>query len=596
MKHEADKCSLSVHHKFELKYGDNVDKVLSDKFVLLSQTPVFRADKTQITLYFDGRAADAELNPLAPAPTPTPTPEPTPTPTNLKQGLVKNYGVVLVLKLDHNNQEEGKHFVTQSFFVTKEYDHVALGSSADDKYPFCGFKKIAAKVNPEDPEPVFTGIFCGQFYTEGKGEFKHLVAITLQDGTKPTIAPVKMFFTNRDKSYVQIAFENSTHTNVDIHQYEAKPENSSAWKAVGAKKTFNTPETKTNEIVITSNLIAVLSTLNAADSTPVLRVLKFGDAQATPQEIQIATFLKNKTLLQIASNTQSVGIELLTETSDKKKRNLILVNHQKVHTLLDIPTTTTSIIPGMVTTRGRYVTILVHGEEADLTKALSLKVVTGDHPVFRVWTTSELEAEYKYTEEVSYFGEAEPTRTAKTLHIKKFDRSINWKPTEKITKAKLVEDKEANLEDLTAISGFATEVVVSGESKGLSIEERIQLTTELAIFKEDESNVERKKDVFLNFDTFKHGDVIFTAYITESTDSETGEKMRNFRLTRNDNKEEFSSKTNENVFNFDFVTLPTYTQGFFVALSISKKSKGTYIKFVKIPYTYSSSERDIEET
>ena len=578
---------LSAHHKFDLKFGENLDKVLSDKFVLLSSTPVFRADKVQVALYFDGRAADAEMNPPAPAP------QPETQPTNLKQPMVqKNYGVVLVLKLDQSTDEEGKHFVIESYFAKNEYDHVALGSSADDKYPFCGFKNIAAK----DPEPVFTGVFCGQFYTEGAGEFKHLVEITLEDGSKPTIAPSKMFFTNRDKSYVYIAIESATHSSVDIHQFEAKPKDSSAWKAVGAKKTFNTPETKENKIIVTSNLVAVLSTLNAEESKPVLRALKLGDAQATPLEIQIGAVLKNSDLLQIASNPQSVGIELLTETSDKKKRSIVLVNHQKVHTLISVPTSTTSIVPGMVCHHGWLATLLVHGEEADPTKVFSFKLVSGDHPVVKVWTTSELEEEYKYTQEVSYFGEAEATKTAKSLQFKKFDRSISWKPTEKITKEKLVEDKEANLEDLTTISGFATEVVVSGESKGLSIEERVQPSTDILIFKNDESNAQRKNDPFLSFDTFKHGDIIFTAYITESFKSESGEKMRNFRLTRNDSTEEFSSNDSENVFNFDFVTVPTYTDGFFVALSISKKSKGTYIKFVKIPFAKSTSQKDIEET
>jgi len=93
---------------------------------------------------------------------------------NLQQGLIKNYGVVLVLKLDPTISDLSKRLAIESFFAKREFDTVALGASADDKYPFCGFKKIQPKIKPEDPEPVFTGIFCGQFFTEDAGSFKHL--------------------------------------------------------------------------------------------------------------------------------------------------------------------------------------------------------------------------------------------------------------------------------------------------------------------------------------------------------------------------------------------------------------------------------------
>ena len=79
-----------------------------------------------------------------------------------------------------------------------------------------------------------------------------------------------MFFTNKEKSYVFLAFEAADKTTVDVYQFIATPTDSSAWKAVGGKKTFNTPDAKLNEIVVTSNTIAVLSTLNADQSTPVL--------------------------------------------------------------------------------------------------------------------------------------------------------------------------------------------------------------------------------------------------------------------------------------------------------------------------------------
>jgi len=79
-----------------------------------------------------------------------------------------------------------------------------------------------------------------------------------------------MFFTNKEKSYVYLAFEAADKTTVDIYQFIATPTNSSAWKTVGGKKTFNTPDAKSNEIVVTSNIIAVLSTHNAAQSTPLL--------------------------------------------------------------------------------------------------------------------------------------------------------------------------------------------------------------------------------------------------------------------------------------------------------------------------------------
>jgi len=73
-----------------------------------------------------------------------------------------------------------------------------------------------------------------------------------------------------------------------------------------------------------------------------------------------------------------------------------------------------------------------------LTKKYKLKAFVKDHPSVKVWTTNELEEEFKYTEEVTFFGDADPKKTEKAINLKKFDRSISWRPTEKISKDKLV--------------------------------------------------------------------------------------------------------------------------------------------------------------
>jgi len=123
---------------------------------------------------------------------------------------------------------------------------------------------------------------------------------------------------------------------------------------------------------------------------------------------------------------------------DQKKKNIILINHLKVQTLLDIPVTTSNLIPGYRNTAVKFCTLLEDGAESELTKKYKLKAFVKDHPSVKVWTTNELEEEFKYTEEVTFFGDAEPKKTEKAINLKKFDRSISWRPTEKISKDKLV--------------------------------------------------------------------------------------------------------------------------------------------------------------
>ena len=110
----------------------------------------------------------------------------------------------------------------------------------------------------------------------------------------------------------------------------------------------------------------------------------------------------------------------------------------KVHTLLDVPVTTSSLISGYRNTVVKSCTILEDGAETDLNKKYKLKAFAADHPSVKIWTTNELEEEFNYSEDVIFFGQTEPKKTPKTINIKKFDRSISWRPTEKITKDKLV--------------------------------------------------------------------------------------------------------------------------------------------------------------
>jgi len=56
----------------------------------------------------------------------------------------------------------------------------------------------------------------------------------------------------------------------------------------------------------------------------------------------------------------------------------------------------------------------------------------------------------------------------------------------------------------------------------------------------------------------------------------------------------YISGLEENVYNFEFVTVPEYKDGFFLALVFSKKSSGSYIRFVRIPFIESPHKDEVE--